>query len=323
MRVGLFAAALAALPALASADAPARRAAAGKERPAAKGGAKARKAAKPHRKKKWPVRRPEKRLGPVPAMGNIPFEQGERLVYRIEMLGAHAGDAILGVGRRTTQDGRPVVPLAAWLRSSDFLSKFYPVDDKQFVVVDERTFLPISNDFYARENGRIVDYHTRFDQKERRVRSLKIRSDGGKERVWRRTWETEGDILEPLTCLYAVRRMNLKVGDAFSFFSWDGRRERFVDVRVAGREKVWTKLGWFDTLRLDITTRISGGFVKPEELNREPRRGTVWIGLDPRRTPVKMVSPTKLGEARALLVRRYLENTDLMKQATAANSRRR
>lgn len=280
--------------------------------PARKAGAKAEKA----RKNRWPERRPAARLGPVPKLGNVPFEQGERLVFRIEMLGAHAGDAILGVGKRAVQDGKPVVPLAAWLRSSDFLQKFYPVDDKQYVLLDEKTFLPLRNDFYVREAGKTVNYHTTFDQGGRKVDSLKLDKTGA-GKTMRRTWYTEGEILEPLECLYAVRRMDLKPGMKFSFFSWDGRRERFVDVKVVGEEKVWTQLGWFDTMRLDITTRVSGGFIGKDELDREARKGSAWIGLDPRRTPVKLTSPTKLGDAQAILVKRYVEDADLLGQATA------
>jgi hypothetical protein len=66
----------------------------------------------------WPVRRPATPPYPlqVPAMGTIPFPQGERLQYKVNMLGIDAGEVMLGVGNRSKLGSVPVVPLVGWVR---------------------------------------------------------------------------------------------------------------------------------------------------------------------------------------------------------------
>jgi hypothetical protein len=44
-------------------------------------------------------------------------------------------------------------------------------------------------------------------------------------------------------------------GLAFSYYVWDGRRERLISVKVVGTEKVWTEVGWFDTVKIELLAR--------------------------------------------------------------------
>lgn len=265
--------------------------------------AKANKKTRADKRQKWPVRRPKQRPKSPPKLGDVPFQEGERLAFKIRMLGAEAGEAVLAVGKRTRVAGRSVVPLVAFLRSSDFLSKFYPIDNKLVVVVDERTFQPLKTDFFIRENGNSIDYHTTFDQRARWVKSTR-RKDG---KTLDRNFTPAGAVYEALSSVYGARRMDLKAGQAFQYYIWDGRKERLVTIEARGIEKVWTPSGWYDAMRVDVSSTITGGFIKADMLDTPAKKGSAWFGLDPHRTPVKLVTPTKLGDAEAMLVRRYVE----------------
>ncbi len=255
------------------------------------------------KRQKWPVRRPKKRPKSIPRLGNVPFPEGERLAFKINMLGAEAGEAVLAVGKRTRVNGEFVVPLVAFLRSSDFLSKFYPIDNKLVVLADERTFRPIKTDFYIREAGKRIDYHTTFDQRARWVKSKRVKK--GKE--LNRNFTPAGAVYEALSSVYGARRMDLKPGQSFQYFVWDGRKERLVTVKAKGIEKVWTPSGWYEAMRVDVSTIVTGGFIKPKQLGGADKKGSAWFATDAYRTPVKLTTPTKLGDAEALLVRRYVE----------------
>lgn len=262
------------------------------------------------KKSRYPSRRPkaDPALMKIPALGQIPFEEGERLVFKMRMLNAEAADVILGVGKRTELMGRYVVPLVGWVRSSDFLSKFYPIDDKVATTVEETSFLPIQTDFTINENGKHMRYISVFDKTEKELRSTRVKVDKKKkEHLLRRQHTPVADMFDGLSMMYALRRMELKAGMKFAFYAWDGHRERFVEMQVAGQERVWTPAGWFETMKVDIQTTITGGFVKKADLDKPTQKGSIWIGLDPNRTPVKLASPTKLGEASAILVKRYKE----------------
>lgn len=254
----------------------------------------------------WPVKRPDVPRYPlqVPAMGAIPFPQGERLQYKVNMLGIDAGEVMLGVGNRSRHGSVPVVPLVGWVRSSAALAKFYPIHDRLEVLVDERTFLPVRVDFKIDEQGNRVEYETVYNQAGKFILTTRKRS-GEKDLV--RNFTPAREVFDAMSSIYAARRMNLTPGLAFSYYVWDGRRERLISVKVVGQEKVWTEVGWFDTMRVDLVARVTGGFIDKKDLDGAEQKGSAWIGLDPQRTPVKVLTPTRLGDATGVLVRRFVE----------------
>lgn len=255
------------------------------------------------KRQRWPVKRPEKAIPPTPKLGPVPFLEGERLQFDIKMLGAKGGECILAVGKRQRKGNQGVVEFAAFLRSSEFLAKFYPIEDTLRVTVDERSFLPLTSSFDIKENKNEILYLTDFQQDRKLVLSDRHR----KGKRTGRNFTTEGPIYEALSSVYAARRLDLKPGLKFEYYIWDGRRERLVQVEAIKEERIWTPLGWFDTIKVDISSVITGGFVSPSDLETPRKRGSAWFALDAHRTPVKLTTPTKLGDAEAVLARRWVE----------------
>lgn len=257
--------------------------------------------------KRWPVRRPPKsKIRPVPTLGNIPFPDGEILEFSIKMFGAEAAKAKFEVERKGTYGERPTVTFRANLTGSAFLNKIYPLNDSLTLRVDEGSFRPVKSDFHIEENGKVIDYHTDFFQKRFQLVSTQTRK--GKKRV--RSFRSQGVIYDALSSMYAARRLDLTPGLKFDYFVWDGKRERLISVEVIGKERVWTPVGWFDAMKLKINTRITGGFIAKKVLDRPGKTGYAWIGLDEARTPVKLTTPTKLGDAEAILVRRAVPSKE-------------
>lgn len=254
----------------------------------------------------WPVRRPTTPPYPlqVPSMGVIPFPQGERLQFKVNMMGIDAGEVMLGVGNRSKMGIVPVVPLVGWIRASAALAKFYPINDRLEVLVDERTFLPVRVDFKLDEQGNKVQYVTSYNQAGKFILTTRVRP-GEKDLV--RNFTPTREVFDAMSSIYAARRMDLKPGLSFSYFVWDGRRERLISIKVVGNEKVWTEVGWFETVKIELLAEVTGGFIEKKELDSPPQKGSAWIGLDPQRTPVKVITPTRLGDATAVLVKRFVE----------------
>ena len=256
----------------------------------------------------WPVRRPETPPYPlqVPAMGAIPFQQGERLQYKVQMMNMDAGEVMLGVGNRSKVGAVPVVPLVGWVRASAALAKFYPLNDRLEVLVDERTFLPLHVDFTIEEQGMKLQYLTQYNQAGKFILTTRKRPN---EKDVIRNFTPVREVFDAMSSIYAARRMDLKPGQAFSYYVWDGRRERMLSVKAVGYEKVWTEAGWFDTVRIDLLAQITGTTIDRKDLEMAPQKGSAWIGLDPERTPVKVLTPTKLGDATGLLVKRFVDTS--------------
>lgn len=278
------------------------------DKPSAKASAKA-KAAKKKPKKRgprrdWPVSRPAGAVTHLPPLVEQPYQPGERLKFEVRMFGAVAGEAILAVGERQQSGGRTLLPLVGFIRSSEFLDKFYPVDDRMVVVLDEKTFLPIKSDFYINEAKKASSYHTTYDHRSKVVRSVRKRGKGSLVREW----VADAPIYEALGSVFGMRRMALQPGMRIDYYAWTGLRERWVQAEVVKVERLWTPMGWFDALRIEIKTTLTGGFIDdPAEMKGPAKTGTVWIGTDPARTPLKVVTPTRIGNAEAVLVNRYVE----------------
>ncbi len=255
------------------------------------------------KRRSWPKARPKEKTPTIPPLGPAPYGPGERLLFKVRMFNGEAGEVLLAVGEETKVGRRKALPVVGFIRSSPFLDKIYPVRDRMVVLLDEKTHLPFKTDFYVDEKGRKADYHTTFDHRKRRVETL--RSRNGQE--LKRSFRPDSPLHEPLGSLYALRRMDLKAGDRFIAYIWDGRKERQVKVSVVGQELVWTPAGTFESMRIDVETTITGGYIDPKEFKSPPKHGRLWLANDRYRTPVKALTPTKIGIAEAILVRRYVE----------------
>lgn len=265
---------------------------------------KATKRRKRFRKSKFPTKRPENIDVKIPSIGKIPFEPGERLHFNIMMFGQHAGESILAVGAEEVKNGRRSLPLGGFLRGSPFLNKFYPIENSLHVWLEPNTLRPLFSDFVVNENFKKMEYLTTYNQKRRYVSSLRYK---GKKKL-RRSHQPVADVYEPLGCIYAIRSMDLKVGDSFNYYLFDGRKERIVTVNVVGEEDISVPAGLYRAKKITISTRITGGFVSKKMFDLPSRNGTIWIANDQWSTPLKMIAETKLGPAEAVLTKRYRED---------------
>ena len=258
------------------------------------------------RRRRFPKNRPKRELKSPPALGKIPFPLGEQLTFKVNMLNAHSGTVVLKVGRRGKYRNHPVVELSGFVRSSPFLENFYPIRDSLSVLVDERTFLPLKSDFYLKEKDRQIEYLSEFDDQKGQIQWKKKRLVKGKERLSKLTYDAPASIYNVLSSLYALRRIPLKVGLTFEQYVWDGQRERLIAVEVIGEEQVLTEMGRFDAFKVKIRGRITGGIISRRTLKRPPEDGFIWISKDAYRTPLRAVTPTKLGQAEAVLSARVV-----------------
>jgi hypothetical protein len=256
------------------------------------------------RKPKFPTKRPKNIDLTLPPLKSQTFEPGERLHFNVMMFGQHAGETILAVGEEEIKNGKRTLPLGGFLRGSPFLNKFYPIENSLHVWLEPGTFRPLFSDFVVDENRKRMKYITRYDHRRKKVSSLRYK---GKKRL-RRRHEPVADVYEPLGCIYAIRSMDLKVGDTFNYYLFDGRKERIVSVKVLAEEEVSVPAGLFRAKKISISTRITGGFVSKRMFDLPDRNGTIWIANDQWSTPLKMIAETKLGPAEAVLTKRYSEH---------------
>ncbi|MAD60588.1 MAG: hypothetical protein CMH49_03600 [Myxococcales bacterium] len=258
-------------------------------------------AKKRRRLRKFPTNRPQRDLKNPPTLGKIPFPLGETLTFKVNMLNAHSGTVTLKVGRRGKLQGKSVLELSGFVQSSPVLENFYPIRDSLRVFVDERTFQPLKSEFFLNEKGRKVEYISEFNQGTGRLDWTKTRELKKRKKTSKLSYIAPHPMHETLSSLYALRRLDLKVGMSFEQYIWDGQRERLIEVKVLGEERVLTGIGWIEAFKIAIQGAITGGIISKRALKRPPVKGFAWIAKDAYRTPIKAITPTKLGQAEAVL----------------------
>ena len=270
-------------------------------------GKQSKKKRRKRRRRAFPKNRPKREIKAPPALGKIPFRLGEELTYKVNMINAHSGTVVLKVGRRGSYEGTPSLELSGFIRSSPFLENFYPIRDSLRTVVDERTFVPLKGEFYLNEKGNKVDYISDFKGPQKQIKWQKKRTVKGKERHTKLTYNAPKSIYNVLSSLYALRRLPLAIGLSFEQYVWDGQRERLITAEVVGLEEVITEVGRFEAFKIKIKGMLTGGIISRRALKRPPQEGTIWIANDAYRTPLRAITPTKLGQAEAILSARAVK----------------
>ena len=251
--------------------------------------------------RRFPTNRPKRKLKDPPTLGKIPFSLGEELTFKVNMLNAHSGTVTLKVGRRGQLKGKSVLELSGFVQSSPVLENFYRIRDSLRVLVDEKTFQPVKSEFFLNEKNRKVEYISDFNQETGVLDWKKTREVKGKQRISNLSYIAPTPMYETLSSLYALRRLDLKVGLEFEQYIWDGQRERLIKVKVVSEERVLTGIGWVEAFKLEINGAVTGGIISKKTLKRPPVKGLAWIAKDAYRTPIKAITPTKLGQAEAVL----------------------
>src|SRR5437870_8923590 len=127
------------------------------------------------------------------------FKVGERLTYALNWGIIAAGTAVMEVAERQTLGGRPVVKLVHTARSNEFISAFYPVNNRVESLLDEEAGYPHHLLFKRREGRRKNDIEVVFDQTAHRATVTK---DGTTE-----TMEVPPGVQDTLSVVYFARTL--------------------------------------------------------------------------------------------------------------------
>lgn len=210
----------------------------------------------------------------------------EKLTYSLSWLGIPVGSAT----QEFTEDGagRRIVSHA---RSNDWLSSFYPVDDRtESLLARDGLFPGESRSFRMvfKEGQRIRDRSLVFEPA-RRLAHFHDRVTGEQVDV-----PINPPLFDVYASFYHVRSLPLEVGKSHFLTILDGKEPRRIEVKVLRRERVSVPAGDFATIVVQPLVPAEGIF--------EGKRGiTIWLTDDRRRLPVKAQTKVKVGSVTAVL----------------------
>lgn len=212
----------------------------------------------------------------------------EKLVYELSWTGVSVGTAT----QELTEDGksRRIVSTA---RSNDWLSVFFPVEDRIESSYDrERGAFPGLARHYRlqiREGGRRRDREIIFEQ-EKGMARYRDNLEGEKVEV-----PIPSDTIDVYGSFYRVRYLPLEVGRSHFVNILDSKRQRRIEVRVLRRERLETVVGEVDTIVIQPMVPSEGVFEGKGAVH-------IWLTDDERRIPVRARTKVRVGSVTATLV---------------------
>jgi hypothetical protein len=222
------------------------------------------------------------------AVANRPFQVGERLTYDISWLNITAGTAVMEVARMEGKDDRSFAKLVGTARSTPFITRFFPVDNRVESEVDLTALVPDHMTFRRREGRKKEDIEYVFHQKEGMVTAVR----GGITE----SLPIPAGTQDIISCLYYARTvLPMKPGASLAMNVYHDKKNRPVEVRVEDVETVAGPWGRAETARLLVIMPFHGLFMNQGNIR-------VWITTDDHRTPVRMKAKVVLGSIVADLV---------------------
>jgi len=223
------------------------------------------------------------------------FSIPERLEFSLKWAGITAGRAVLEVKR--DPDGR--IKIISTANSADWISKFYPVEDKVESILEfnsaKRSLLYrmiLKEGRHRRDKAYIFDYQSK---KVLFINYLKNTTEFHQIRE---------DMFDPLSAFYFVRDMHLEVGSSVFIPVFDSKRIKNVDiekrvwnleVKVLRKEKVETSLGVFNTIVIKPMMESEGVFSRSGEI-------IIWLTDNDMKIPVLLKSKVAVGSIVAELI---------------------
>jgi len=210
----------------------------------------------------------------------------EKLVYSLTWTGIPVGTATQEI--RDDGDTRMIVSTAS---SNDWLSTFFPVDDRtESVLFKTGSFPgePRSFRMLFKEGTRTRDREISFNIPGR-VANFHDRKKG--ERV---TVPITADTYDIFSSFYYIRHQPMVSGKSFYVNVLDSKKLHRLEIRALKKERITVPAGEFDTIKVEP-------MVKPEGVFEGKRGAYIWLTDDSRRIPVKVQTKVKIGTITAVL----------------------
>jgi hypothetical protein len=218
---------------------------------------------------------------PAPA-----FAADEQMDFKVAWAGLPVGKARIWVGQPAGQ----LVPVFLQAQTAGLVG-FVTVRQMLSSNLDAATGLPRSFMLDALEPG---DYrhsdHVRYD---REAGTATVRQKGKFDKTY--DLEVPPGTLDFVALVFRLRALPLEPGAKHEFPVLSGRKVTVVTTEVLGRERVETKAGGFDAVKVKVPTGFDGKF-------QEKSPTFLWLSDDARRLVVRISTDFAVGRGVADLV---------------------
>jgi hypothetical protein len=230
---------------------------------------------------------------PVVPPQPVGWGNGERLTFEVRIEGVEAARCAISVGAQKRQGRRQVLNIRALGETIPFVSGFYRLREEQISLIDLHRLRPLRTTSTREMGSKRREVATRHGSTtEQQI--VKRRGPDHQPSRSRRRRRIRRSHFDPLSALFHLRSQVFRIGQKTTFWMLAGTALYEVQLAVAARERIDSKLGIRTCLRLDGTARRirDDGQLIPK---KPSRRVSLWLTEDPSRLPLRVAGETKLG----------------------------
>jgi hypothetical protein len=201
----------------------------------------------------------------------------ETLIYTAGFRLFSAGKSTMEASLSRSEDGRDTLRISSYTETHPFFDSFYRVRDLVDLWVDPATY----------EVQKIVrDIHEgRYELQE----TVRVDREAGFMYTRKDTLPLAGPVYDPISAIYYLRQLDLKVGDKIQLTIFDGRRLRTIKIAVRKKETLEVPAGKFDCLVLKPVPLDDAKLTSVDGLLR------LWLADDDFRTPIRVEQRSNIG----------------------------
>jgi hypothetical protein len=227
---------------------------------------------------------------------------GETFTYSVKLAGIEGGRVAISVGKPGASSGKRNVKLRGFAETIPFISAFAHMSEEVVTLVDLVDVLPLRSklDRKAPDNDRLLEIAFGITMTKQK---MLLRG-----RTYHSPRAIRGPLYDPISAFFLLRSLPLEPGTKLGLIALNGIALYRCEVRVTGRERLYTRLGAVDTLRIEGEARLIFDDGK-EVAGKPPRRFVLWLSDDARRLPVQASGDTTLGRVEAFMASHHAAET--------------
>jgi hypothetical protein len=213
--------------------------------------------------------------------------EGEKIQLHISYMGVSTGKIKMETRKSVKLGGHESYHVHARVKTADFYSYLYSVDDICDSYIRKDNFIPLKFSLIQRESAQDIDDLQLFDQGEHKTYSLYKRVTKEKTKKKKKIEFIPKKFQDPLSVFYFIRGLPMDKRKYIIPIVNQGRVE-ILSAKFDMVETIKTDIGTMEAYRVDVSTKHKGKTIEGGKM-------TFWFSADEKRIFLKFNAKIKIG----------------------------
>lgn len=222
-----------------------------------------------------------------------PFRVGEEVVHKVyydaSLFDLSAGTLSMRVNPFVEVNGRKSYQFEMAIKSSDWFSNYYSVDDQVIALMDFDLLIPRVFQLHVKESGQLRETKSffDFDQMKAFFWEKKVTKKNGEEER-KLEWEILPYSQNVFSALYYLRLFKWEIGKEYSFHVSDDKENLIFKGKALKKEVLKAEIGSLPAIKIKPEFMLKGAFKPVGDIY-------IWVSDDEFKQILRIESKIKIG----------------------------